>query len=97
MVTKLGQPPQGRCKLTALAMIGAITLSIGGGYAGVLLTSGPPEWSRSLQVLLVVATACTVAVGVVSLSLVWLRATLTAPLQAAINVGRREVQLRVGR
>ncbi len=85
MVSRFGQPPKGRGRLTSMAIIGSLCLGIGGGYLGVLVTSGPPEWPRSLEVLLSAATGVVVLIGIANLYLVWLQATRTPPIQADVD------------
>lgn len=97
MVSRFGGPPKGRGKLTSMAIIGSLSLGIGGGYAGVLLTRGPPEWTRSLEVLLIAATGLVLLSGIVILYLVWLQATRTRPIQAhlGLSLNRRAFSMRI--
>ena len=81
MVAKFGHPPRGRVQLTLMAIVGSICIAVGAGYAGELVTSGPPGWPNGLNVLLAAATGVVILMGIVLMSLVWLRATRTAPIR----------------
>ena len=100
MGSRLGQPPQGRGWLTTITLVGVVALSLGMGYAAVLITSGPPDWqSKLLKVLLGAGTGTIIFVGFTLLYLVWFRATRTPPIQADVNLGleiqRRAFSIRV--
>ena len=79
MALRFGPLPQGRIRLTALSIFGALLFGSGAGLTGFILTSGPPEWPFGMGLLSPVGSCSITIIGFVILCIVWHRATKSEP------------------
>ena len=86
MATKFGQPTKGRGLLTVIAVAGTVSLAVGAGFVGVLVTTGLPDSPTAVKLVEIVWPFALAFIGFVLMFLVWLRATRSAPIKVDLHL-----------